>query len=182
MKLVIPMEQLFYLLNVFGRWVMKILILLLSIFLLACEGNSQLSSQQLFHEGNELYEKGEVYEAVEKLIMSADMGDLYAKELLGFLYLREEPVKDRIQGYKLMSEAAEEGLASAQFYLGSCLYNSGCGIPKNKSMSLYWLIKARNNGEIGASILIDILQDDEGVRALNEKEYAVIQREFLEAL
>ncbi|MCG3748668.1 sel1 repeat family protein [Vibrio cincinnatiensis] len=171
----------FYLLSVFGRWIMKILILLLSIFLLACEGNSQLSSQQLFHEGNELYEKGEIHEAVEKLVMSADMGDLYAKELLGFLYLREVPVKDRTQGYKLMSEAAEKGLASAQFYLGSCLYSSGCGIPENKSMSLYWLIKARDNGEIGAGILINILQDDE-VKTLNEKEYAVIQREFLEAL
>lgn len=41
--------------------------------------------------------------------MSADMGNLYAKELLGFLYLREEPVKDLTQGYKLMSKAAEEG-------------------------------------------------------------------------
>ncbi|USD66330.1 hypothetical protein [Vibrio sp. SCSIO 43136] len=141
-----------------------------------------MNSQQRFVEGNELYEKGKINEAIIKLTMSADMGDLYAKELLGFLYLKEEQIKDRVQGYKLMSEAALGGLASAQFYLGSCLYNSGCGIPENKSLSLYWLIKARDSGETSAGILIDILQNDEGVPTINEKEYSSIQRIFLNSL
>lgn len=168
---------------------MKDFILLILVFLLvACnesnsivaeiKGNKQdsqstssASASQLYREANVLYERGDIKGAQSKLEVAATSGDLHAKELLGFILLRESEVSDLIKGFRLVTESAEGGLVSAQFYLGSCLYDDGCGIPENKILSAYWLKKALENGESGAEMLLGFLEEDSSDTGIDEKQY-----------
>lgn len=168
---------------------MKDLILLILVFLLvACnesnsivaemEGNKQepkstssVSASQLYREANVLYEQGDIKGAQSKLVVAATRGDNHAKELLGFILLRESEVSDLKKGFRLVTEAAEGGLVSAQFYLGTCLYDDGCGIPENRILSAYWLEKALENGESGAEMLLSFLKEDSNDTGIDEMQY-----------
>ncbi|MCV5657559.1 hypothetical protein OFN54_40060, partial [Escherichia coli] len=72
------------------------------------------------------YEQGDVQGAKSLLIKAIEANDVHSKELLGIILLKEPTVMDVKRGFFLISEAADDGLASAQFYLGSCLYDDGC--------------------------------------------------------
>ncbi|MFN1648794.1 hypothetical protein [Vibrio rotiferianus] len=128
------------------------------------------STHELYAEANELYEQGRISDAVTKLEVAVERGDEYCRELLGLILLREPSVQNIARGFSLMSEAAQGGLASAQFYLGSCLYDDGCYLPENKTLSAYYLSQAFENGEVGAEMLLGFLEDELGEVKLSPKE------------
>ncbi|CCO60993.1 sel1 repeat family protein [Vibrio nigripulchritudo] len=158
--------------------------LILVILISACsESNPNVTSKQkgdtadalvqvqLYKEANSLYEVGDVLGAVTKLELAVEMGDIHSKELLGFLLLREPEVTNINRGFALVTKAAESGLASAQFYLGSCLYDDGCGIPENKTLSAYWLARAKQGGESGADMLLGFLQEELDSLHISDSQY-----------
>jgi|GEM_PF-2803398 len=179
---------------------MKIFIVLSLVLLLpACSENNQIVvvtenrqeerqstssavALQLYREANELYEQGDIKGAQSKLEVAVNSGEPHAKELLGFILLREPEVLDLKKGFRLVTEVAKEGLASAQFYLGSCLYDDGCGIPENKILSAYWLRKALENGESGAKMLLGFLEEDSSDTHINETQYIENYSAYLQQL
>ncbi len=138
--------------------------------------------EQLYSEANKFYEQGDVQGAKSLLIKAIEVDDVHSKELLGVILLKEPKVMDVKRGFSLISEAADDGLASAQFYLGSCLYDDGCGLLENKVLSAYYLTQALNNGEGGAQMLLGFLDEEIGDTAIDEKTYAVELNRYIEQL
>ncbi|RCU45693.1 sel1 repeat family protein [Corallincola holothuriorum] len=83
------------------------------------------------------------------------LGEMHSAELLGFLYIKNEDPSDDVEGFELLTEAAESGLAFTQFYLGSCFSDEECALPRNTELSYYWLKKAYENGQTGAKFLLE---------------------------
>ncbi|BBL90474.1 hypothetical protein VroAM7_31270 [Vibrio rotiferianus] len=139
---------------------------------------SVVSTHELYAEANELYEQGRISDAVTKLEVAVERGNEYGRELLGLILLREPSVQNIARGFSLMSDAAQGGLASAQFYLGSCLYDDGCYLPENKTLSAYYLSQAFENGEMGAEMLLGFLDDELGEVKLSPKEFESMLEQY----
>ncbi|MFH4740021.1 tetratricopeptide repeat protein [Vibrio diabolicus] len=140
------------------------------------------ATEKLYSEANKFYEQVDVQGAKSLLIKAIEVNDVYSKELLGIILLKEPKVMDVKRGFSLISEAADDGLASAQFYLGSCLYDDGCSLPENKVLSAYYLTQALNNGEGGAQMLLGFLDEEIGDTAIDQKTYAVELNRYIEQL
>ncbi|MCE9845587.1 hypothetical protein NB557_11130 [Vibrio alginolyticus] len=140
------------------------------------------ATEKLYSEANKFYEQGDVQGAKSLLIKAIEVNDVHSKELLGIILLKEPKVMDVKRGFSLISEAADDGLASAQFYLGSCLYDDGCSLPENKVLSAYYLTQALNNGEGGAQMLLGFLDEEIGDTAIDQKTYAVELNRYIEQL
>ncbi|TON64414.1 tetratricopeptide repeat protein, partial [Vibrio parahaemolyticus] len=140
------------------------------------------ATEKLYREANKFYEQGDVQGAKSLLIKAIEANDVHSKELLGIILLKEPTVMDVKRGFFLISEAADDGLASAQFYLGSCLYDDGCSLPENKVLSAYYLTQALNNGEGGAQMLLGFLDEEIGDTVIDQKTYAVELNRYIEQL
>ncbi|MFH4555961.1 tetratricopeptide repeat protein [Vibrio diabolicus] len=140
------------------------------------------ATEKLYSEANKFYEQGDVQGAKSLLIKAIEVNDVHSKELLGIILLKEPKVMDVKRGFSLISEAADDGLASAQFYLGACLYDDGCSLPENKVLSAYYLTQALNNGEGGAQMLLGFLDEEIGDTAIDQKTYAVELNRYIEQL
>lgn len=184
--------------NVHGNNMRIVNVLLVALFVTACNDTTSKfeatktteslltknreAPEQLYSEANKFYEQGDVQGAKSLLIKAIEVDDVHSKELLGIILLKEPKVMDVKRGFSLISEAADDGLASAQFYLGSCLYDDGCGLPENKVLSAYYLTQALNNGEGGAQMLLGFLDEEIGDTAIDQKTYAVELNRYIEQL
>ncbi|GAL07101.1 hypothetical protein JCM19237_4517 [Photobacterium aphoticum] len=136
---------------------------------------SPLSSPELYAKANTQLEHDDLDSAKATLQLAVDQGDIPSKELLGVLLLKETKQEQHLQGFKLITDAAQTNWPSAQFYLGSCLYSGSCGLPENKALSLYWLKRALDNGEVGAQMMIGFLEEELGISKITQEEYLVNQ-------
>lgn len=184
--------------NVHGNNMRIVNVLLVALFVTACNDTTSKfeatkttesllvknreATEKLYSEANKFYEQGDVQGAKSLLIKAIEVNDVYSKELLGIILLKEPKVMDIKRGFSLISEAADDGLASAQFYLGSCLYDDGCSLPENKVLSAYYLTQALNNGEGGAQMLLGFLDEEIGDTAIDQKTYAVELNRYIEQL
>ena len=137
---------------------------------------NHLSSPALYAKANTYLDNGELHAAKAALQMAIDQGDIPSKELLGVLLLNDDNRIDRLKGFQLITDAADTNWSSAQFYLGSCLYSGGCGLPENKSLSLYWLRRALDNGETGAKMMIGFIEEELGHIDITNDEFRKNQR------
>lgn len=184
--------------NVHGNNMRIVNVLFVAIFVTACNDTTSKfeatkttesllvknreATEKLYSEANKFYEQGDVQGAKSLLIKAIEVNDVHSKELLGIILLKEPKVMDVKRGFSLISEAADDGLASAQFYLGSCLYDDGCSLPENKVLSAYYLTQALNNGEGGAQMLLGFLDEEIGDTAIDQKTYAVELNRYIEQL
>lgn len=184
--------------NVHGNNMRIVNVLFVALFVTACNDTTSKfeatkttesllvknreATEKLYSEANKFYEQGDVQGAKSLLIKAIEVNDVYSKELLGIILLKEPKVMDVKRGFSLISEAADDGLASAQFYLGSCLYDDGCSLPENKVLSAYYLTQALNNGEGGAQMLLGFLDEEIGDTAIDQKTYAVELNRYIEQL
>ncbi|TAA41805.1 tetratricopeptide repeat protein [Corallincola spongiicola] len=102
-----------------------------------------------------LLHKGSVGDAIPYLQRSIALGDQHSAELLGILYVRNDSKKDDLEGFELLTQAAESGLGTAQLYLGFCFTSDECKLPHNVELSYYWLNMAKDNGSSEANLFID---------------------------
>lgn len=184
--------------NVHGNNMRIVNVLFVALFVTACNDTTSKfeatkttesllvknreATEKLYSEANKFYEQGDVQGAKSLLIKAIEVNDVHSKELLGIILLKESKVMDVKRGFSLISEAADDGLASAQFYLGSCLYDDGCSLPENKVLSAYYLTQALNNGEGGAQMLLGFLDEEIGDTAIDQKTYAVELNRYIEQL
>ena len=93
------------------------------------------------------YQEEKFKEAFIEASELIDMDVVFAKVLLGALYMHGQHVKkDTIKGLKIWTEAADAGVANAQFNLGITYLNGTVEkIPKNVSKSIKYLEMASNN-------------------------------------
>lgn len=184
--------------NVHGNNMRIVNVLLVALFVTACNDTTSKfeatkttesllvknreATEKLYSEANKFHEQGDVQGAKSLLIKAIEVNDVHSKELLGIILLKEPKVMDVKRGFSLISEAADDGLASAQFYLGSCLYDDGCSLPENKVLSAYYLTQALNNGEGGAQMLLGFLDEEIGDTAIDQKTYAVELNRYIEQL
>lgn len=184
--------------NVHGNNMRIVNVLFVALFVTACNDTTSKfeatkttesllvknreATEKLYSEANKFYEQGDVQGAKSLLIKAIEVNDVHSKELLGIILLKEPKVMDVKRGFSLISEAADDGLASAQFYLGSCLYDDGCSLPENKVLSAYYLTQALNNGEGGAQMLLGFLDEEIGDTAIDQKTYAVELNRYIEQL
>jgi len=83
---------------------------------------------------------------IEKLIESAESGEVKAQYKLGDMYYNGEGVsKDNNKAFKWYEKAALQGDADAQYELGS-MYSSGAGVPKDPKKAFEWHEKAALQG------------------------------------
>lgn len=102
-----------------------------------------------------LLHKGSVGDAIPYLQRSIALGEQHSAELLGMLYVRNDNKKDDLEGFELLTQAAESGLGTAQLYLGFCFTSDECKLPHNAELSYYWLSMAKDNGSSEANLFID---------------------------
>lgn len=87
---------------------------------------------------------------------TSDLNDAQSKYDLGRKYLSGNGVpRDTVEGMKLIEEAAEQGLAEAQFGLG-LMYMGGV-VSKNESLAVKWLQKAADQGDAKRQWLLGAL-------------------------
>jgi len=90
------------------------------------------------------------------LELASEAGVLKSTELLGILYLKSKKNEEQLKGFNLLNQTAEKGLSLSQGYLGGCLENGRCSLPKNEYLAFYWLSLAAENGEIDAGFRLKI--------------------------
>jgi TPR repeat protein len=106
------------------------------------QGNAeaQLSLGQAYAEGKGVPQ--DITQAVAWYGKSAEQGLDEAQYALGIQYIRS---KDFKQAAAWFSTAAEHGLAKAQLILGA-LYDSGEGVPQDRTQAVAWYCKAAEQG------------------------------------
>ncbi|GAA5217190.1 tetratricopeptide repeat protein [Corallincola platygyrae] len=118
-----------------------------------------------------LLHKGSVGDAIPYLQRSIALGEQHSAELLGILYVRNDNKKDDLEGFELLTQAAESGLGTAQLYLGFCFTSDECKLPQNAELSYYWLSKAKDNGAAEANLFIDDVSEQIPDTALAMQRY-----------
>ncbi len=102
-----------------------------------------------------LLKDGEVSDALDYLERSSEQGELISTELLGLTNLDSQNIEQRALGLEQINSAAKQGLSTSQLYLGMCFDDGDCGFPANQYLSMYWLEKAYENGEMSAKLFLE---------------------------
>ena len=105
------------------------------------------------------------------LYQKASDGDANAQLELGIRHLfgRGVPVEDAVQARDWFVKAADQGNASAQFWLGE-MYSAGWGIPQDKARAAIWYRKAANQGLATAEFALGNMYETGRGAPLNHKE------------
>ncbi len=111
-----------------------------------------------FQAGLEAADRGDYHTAIKEFQLSAERGDVKARDNLGVMYQLGLGVpqadQEAVRWYRL---AAEQGDASAQFKLG-LMYGQGEGGPKDYVLAHMWLNLAAAKGMKEAVKGRDILE------------------------
>jgi TPR repeat protein len=99
------------------------------------------------------------------------LGEQHSAELLGILYVSKDNKKDDLEGFELLTQAAESGLGTAQLYLRFCFSSDECKLPHSAELSYYWLIRAKDNGAAEANLFIDDVSEKVADEALAMQRY-----------
>ena len=106
------------------------------------EEQKLLSSEEMFQQGEDLYNQGKYTEAIESYRKSAELGNAKAQFKLGRCFDRGEGVEQNYaEAVKWYKKSAEQGDADAQNSLGNC-YEHGDGIEQNYKEAIKWYLKA----------------------------------------
>ena len=96
---------------------------------------------------NSAQEAWEVDDELQALWDLADHGDLDALALYGLAFLKEDKGwYDLEEGKVALENAAEEGSAMAQYYLGRLLMEDRKGLPKDPVLARYWMKLSMEQG------------------------------------
>ena len=109
---------------------------------------------------------------------SAEQGNEYAQNILGFMYehglVLNKNIQHALQWYR---KSAEQGNALAQFNLGA-MYKNGQGVEKDYSKAIEWYTKAANQSHAYAQYnLAGIYKNGQGI----EKNYIKALEWFIQA-
>ncbi len=105
-----------------------------------------IDPEEIFIEGLEAYDGGDLTEAAAAFRQAADAGHREALVVLAGLTLDGRGVRqDPAQAARLYRRAAEQGDALAQLNLGD-LYSRGLGVPRDRREAHYWLSRAAAQG------------------------------------
>lgn len=92
-----------------------------------------------------------ISKAIEWYEIGIKKGDVYAMVNLGCLYSKGiDGINDEKKAFSLFKESAEKGCNYGQRMLGFAYYK-GLGPPKDGDLAIYWLTKAKDNGDELAS-------------------------------
>ena len=108
-----------------------------------------------YDNGQGVAKDGEMAEELYKLAIS--YGSMEAKANLGGVYYNKG---DYTEAFPLLSDAAADGLNSAQYLLG-CMYRSGSGVTKNENIAIRWYKLAAAQGHEKAIACLDDMYFDE---------------------
>ena len=108
-----------------------------------------------YDNGQGVAKDEEMAEELYKLAIS--YGSMEAKANLGGVYYNKG---DYTEAFPLLSDAAADGLNSAQYLLG-CMYRSGSGVTKNEDIAIRWYKLAAAQGHEKAIACLDDMYFDE---------------------
>ncbi|WP_435234848.1 hypothetical protein ACR30L_13910 [Psychromonas sp. PT13] len=120
--------------------------------LLAKNGNPTAQ----YRYGEILSRENDMKNSLYFIELASEAGVLKSTELLGILYLKSKKNEEQLKGFNLLNQTAEKGLSLSQGYLGGCLQNGRCSLPKNEYLAFYWLSLAAENGETDAGFRLKI--------------------------
>lgn len=83
----------------------------------------------------------DIKKAIEWYLRAADQNDAFSQHSLGLILLNEEEYLDPTRGVMWLEQAAEQGLASAQYDL-AMLYKRGKNVQIDPNKYLNWLLSA----------------------------------------
>lgn len=83
----------------------------------------------------------DIKKAIEWYLRAADQNDAFSQHILGQILLNEEEYLDPTRGVMWLEQAAEQGLASAQYDL-AMLYKRGKNVQIDPNKYLNWLLSA----------------------------------------
>jgi TPR repeat protein len=142
--------------------------LLLAILCLAA---SAQSAEDLYKEGDALYEAKKYEQAIPKLNAAANKGYKKAQYKLGKCYKEGHGVeKDRKKATQLFMKAAQQGYAKAEYEVAKA-YLKGKGTAADEKKARLWLKRALAHENKGPEILAKIRKkaaegDDDAKRML----------------
>jgi Sel1 repeat len=105
------------------------------------------------------------------LTQKASDGDVDSQLELGNRYLvgRGVPIEDAVQARNWFLKAADQGNATAQFWLGE-MFSTGWGIPEDKARAAIWYRKAADQGLATAQYALGNMYETGRGAPLNHKE------------
>ena len=128
-------------------------ILLLAILCLAA---SAQSAEDLYKEGDALYEAKKYEQAIPRFRVAASKGYKKAQYKLGKCYKEGHGVeKDRKKATQLFLKAAQQGYAKAEYEMAKA-YLKGKGIAADEKKARQWLKRALAHENKGPEILAKI--------------------------
>ncbi|RHZ79843.1 hypothetical protein Glove_140g29 [Diversispora epigaea] len=89
-------------------------------------------------------------EAFKWYLKAAEKGDSVAQHSLGNYYTNW----DQVKAFEWFKKAAENDYSNSQYIVGKYFYE-GCGTVKDAVKSIYWLNKAKENGNTSANELLE---------------------------
>ena len=108
-----------------------------------------------YYNGHGVAKDEEMAEELYKLAIS--YGSMGAKANLGGVYYNKG---DYTEAFPLLSDAAADGIASAQYLLG-CMYRWGDGVTRNEDIAIRWYKLAAAQGHEKAIACLDAMYFDE---------------------
>lgn len=112
------------------------------------KNNLNESEKNEFSESNLKINNDDKAEYIQKLMISAEDGDVIAQNELAGLYAFGEGVQKNGQMFEYWSElAASNGSSLAQLNLGAAYYAGTNGVNQDISKAKKWLTLAADNGE-----------------------------------
>ena len=123
-----------------------------------CLTASAQSAEDLFKEGDVLYDAKKYEQAVPKFKAAANKGYKKAQYKLGKCYKEGHGVeKDRKMATQLFMKAAQQGYAKAEYELAKA-YLKGKGIAADEKKARLWLKRALAHENKGPEILAKLRQ------------------------
>lgn len=125
----------------------------------------QISKEEAYKIGDDYYfgkngKSQDYIEAVKWYLKSAEQGDAYAQNDLGYCYDKGLGVsQDYAEAIKWYRKAAEQGYAVAQNGLGFCYYN-GQGVTQDYAEAVKWYRKAAEQGDAYAQLNLGYCYDN----------------------
>ncbi len=100
----------------------------------------------LAQQGADLHSKGDYAGALKLLTESANQGNTYAMDQLGFMYLNGEGVTQNLTtSFSWFKKAADGGRSMDKHVVG-IMYIAGIGVTKDEETGKAWIRKAASDG------------------------------------
>ena len=117
----------------------------------------QYEGEVIYYKGLELYEQGNVADAIKLYEKAAELDYDYAQCELGDMYYYGKDVaENKEKAFMWYFKAANNGDLYAQYCVGCC-YENGDGVTKNMQEAIYWYNEAASEGYEDAKKALDRL-------------------------